>query len=98
MLTSQVQHISPSNEASTSQTHHAATLVASKQPTHAFSAMAGKSHCLSTLSHSNFDHFVFSSNLSVLPEVKSSEWIIDTGATDHMVISTRFFYYHDSCH
>uniref|UniRef100_A0A2N9FK13 Retrotransposon Copia-like N-terminal domain-containing protein n=1 Tax=Fagus sylvatica TaxID=28930 RepID=A0A2N9FK13_FAGSY len=63
MLTSQVQHISPSNEASTSQTHHAATLVASKQPTHAFSGMA----------------------------VKSSEWIIDIGATDHMVISTRFF-------
>ena len=88
MLTSQVQQIAPSNKASTSPTPHTAALVTSNQPSHVTSNMAGKCLCLSSLSQSTFDDSVFSSKFSSLPVVSSSEWIIDTGATDHMVINT----------
>uniref|UniRef100_A0A2N9HIL3 Retrovirus-related Pol polyprotein from transposon TNT 1-94-like beta-barrel domain-containing protein n=1 Tax=Fagus sylvatica TaxID=28930 RepID=A0A2N9HIL3_FAGSY len=63
MLTSQVQQIAPSNEASTFPTPHTAALVTSNRPSHVTSNMT----------------------------VCSSEWILDTGATDHMVINTQFF-------
>ena len=88
MLTSQVQQIAASNEAITSFAPYTATLVSSNQPSHVTSRMAGKSLYLSSLSQSTFDLLVFSSKFSSLPVVSSSEWIIDTGATDHMVINT----------
>ena len=88
MLTSQVQQIAASNKAITSFAPYTATLVSSNQPSHVTSRMAGKSLYLSSLSQSTFDLLVFSSKFSSLPVVSSSEWIIDTGATDHMVINT----------
>ena len=53
--------------------------------------MAGMHLCLSSYSSPNLDHSVFSSKLTEKPIVSSKEWIIDTGATDQMVISTTFF-------
>ena len=55
------------------------------------SNMAGMHLCLSSYSSPNLDHSVFSSKLTEKPIISSKEWIIDTSATDHMVISTTFF-------
>ena len=38
-------------------------------------------------SSTNLDHSVFSSNLVIPPALLPNEWIIDSGATDHMVLS-----------
>ena len=38
----------------------------------------------------NLDHSIFSSNLVILPALLPNEWIIDSGATDHMVHSISY--------
>ena len=38
----------------------------------------------------NLDHSVFSSNLVIPPALLPNEWIIDNGATDHMVHSISY--------
>ena len=37
------------------------------------------------------DHSVFSDKFTVKPTFSSTQWVIDTGATDHMVITTEFY-------
>ena len=41
-------------------------------------------------SSTNLDHLVFSSNLVIAPALLPNEWIIDSGATDHMVHSISY--------
>ena len=53
--------------------------------------MVGIPMCLSTFSKPNLNHFVFSAKIVVKPVISSSEWVIDAGATDHMVTTTKFF-------
>uniref|UniRef100_A0A2N9IHN2 Uncharacterized protein n=1 Tax=Fagus sylvatica TaxID=28930 RepID=A0A2N9IHN2_FAGSY len=88
MLNTQVQQASSS-------THQAATLVTVTQPTsssHTIPNMAGMHlACLSSLSKPDLSHLVFSSCLPDIPNISPSEWVIDTGATDHMVTNTQFF-------
>ncbi len=47
--------------------------------------------CLSTFSKPNLNHSVFFAKLVVKLVISASEWVINTGATDHMVTSTQFF-------
>ena len=53
--------------------------------------MTGISFCSSTCSRSNFtpnlSHSVFSSYTTSHSNIKHNSWILDTGATDHMVYS-----------
>jgi predicted aspartyl protease len=53
--------------------------------------MAGIPTCLSTFSKPNLDHSVFLDHFTVKPNFSSAQWVIDTGATDHMVITTKFY-------
>jgi hypothetical protein len=53
--------------------------------------MAGIPMCLSTFGKPNLDYSVLSSKLVVKPIISASEWVIDIGATDHMVTITQFF-------
>ena len=72
--------------------HQAATSVSVKQPSfHASSSMASIPLCLSSFNSPNLDLLVFSSKLTEKPNISCTEWVIDTGATDHMVISTTLF-------
>ena len=41
-------------------------------------------------SSTNLDHSIFSSNLVIPPALLPNEWIIDSGATDHMVHSISY--------
>uniref|UniRef100_A0A2N9EIS2 GAG-pre-integrase domain-containing protein n=1 Tax=Fagus sylvatica TaxID=28930 RepID=A0A2N9EIS2_FAGSY len=85
MLTAQAQQV---NSASGSHNHQAATSFSVIQP---HSNMAGIPTCLSTFSKPNLDHSVFSDHFTVKPNFSSAQWVIDTGATDHMVITTKFY-------
>ena len=70
----------------------AATTLTMKQPaSHPLPNLAGMPLCLSSCSRPSLDHSVFSTELCPKSIVKSNEWVIDTGATDHMVTSTQFF-------
>ena len=88
MLNAQAQQASSSS-------HQAATLVTVTQPTsssHTIPNMAGMQHVyLSSLTKPDLSHSVFSSCLPNTPHISPSEWVIDTGATDHMVTNTQFF-------
>ena len=54
--------------------------------------MAGIPICLSTFCKPNLDYSTFSNKLVVKPVTNVNEWVINTGATDHMVIiTTKFF-------
>uniref|UniRef100_A0A2N9FQ69 Integrase catalytic domain-containing protein n=1 Tax=Fagus sylvatica TaxID=28930 RepID=A0A2N9FQ69_FAGSY len=85
MLTAQAQQV---NSASDTHNHQAATSFSVIQP---HSNMAGIPTCLSTFSKPNLDHSVFSDHFTVKPNLSSAQWVIDTGATDHMVITTKFY-------
>ena len=39
----------------------------------------------------SLEHSVFSANFTTFSLVSSQDWILDTGATDHMVHSISFF-------
>uniref|UniRef100_A0A2N9EDL8 Integrase catalytic domain-containing protein n=1 Tax=Fagus sylvatica TaxID=28930 RepID=A0A2N9EDL8_FAGSY len=87
MLNTQVQNTPSSSDAP----HHAATLVTSTTSSHNNPNMAGMHLCLSSFNKPNLTHSVFSSHVSPTHDVSPSEWVIDTGATDHMVTTTQFF-------
>jgi hypothetical protein len=65
------------------------------QPTshsHTIPNMAGINYvCLSAFNKPDLSYSVFSSCLPDTFHVLSSNWVIDTGATDHMVTNTQFF-------
>ena len=50
--------------------------------------MVSKPICLSTFSKANLDYSMFSDKLTNKPILSTSEWVIDIGATDHMVSTT----------
>ena len=83
MLTAQAQqaNLDPHN-------HQAATSISVTQ---SHSNMAGKPTCLSSFSKPNMDHSIFFEKFTVKPNFSSTQWVIDTGATDHMVITTQFY-------
>jgi predicted aspartyl protease len=47
--------------------------------------------CLASYSKPNLSHSVFSSQYIDKSSISHTDWVIDTGATDHMVITTQFF-------
>ena len=47
--------------------------------------------CLSSHSKPNLEHFVFSSKVLDKFALSHTEWVIDIGATNHMVITTQFY-------
>jgi hypothetical protein len=92
LLNTQVQGTPSVGNSVPKSTHQAATSVSVKQPSsHASSSMAGIPLSLSSFLSPNLDHSVFSSKLTEKPHISCTEWVIDTGATDHMVTSTTFF-------
>jgi hypothetical protein len=105
MLTAQTYQNFPqsdSSNASTSQpsvnqspyqnAHQAATLVTMTQPSsQPPSNMAGSPMCLASYSKPNLSHYVFSSQYIDKSSISHTDWVIETGATDHMVITTQFF-------
>uniref|UniRef100_A0A2N9I881 Integrase catalytic domain-containing protein n=1 Tax=Fagus sylvatica TaxID=28930 RepID=A0A2N9I881_FAGSY len=85
LLNTQVQGTPSVGNSVPKSTHQAATSVSVKQPSsHASSSMAGIPLCLSSFLSPNLDHSVFSSKLTEKPHISCTEWVIDTGATDHM--------------
>ena len=93
LLNTQVQSTPAIGDSVSHPSHQAATSVTMKQPlSHTFLNMAAMPLCLSSFSSPNLDHSIFSSKLTK-PNISSKEWVIDTSATDHMVISTTFFYH-----
>ena len=102
LLNTQVQSTPIVGNSVSQPSHQVATSVSIKQPSsHASSSMVGIPLCLSSFSSPNLDHSVFSSKLAEKPNISCIEWVIDTGATDHMIISTTFFttktIVHDVC-
>uniref|UniRef100_A0A2N9F8W6 Integrase catalytic domain-containing protein n=1 Tax=Fagus sylvatica TaxID=28930 RepID=A0A2N9F8W6_FAGSY len=91
MLSTRAQQSSPTFD--NNPPHQAATLVTVTHPSssHSPSNMAGIPMCLSTFCKPNLDYSVFSNKLVVKPVTNVYEWVIDTGATDHMVTTTKFF-------
>jgi hypothetical protein len=53
--------------------------------------MAGIPICLSSFSKPILEHFVFSSKVFDKFAISHTKWVIDTGAIDHMVITTQFY-------
>jgi mRNA-degrading endonuclease HigB of HigAB toxin-antitoxin module len=53
--------------------------------------MAGKPMCLSSFSKPTLEHSVFSSKILDKFAISHTEWVIDIGATDHMVINTQYY-------
>uniref|UniRef100_A0A2N9HVD4 Integrase catalytic domain-containing protein n=1 Tax=Fagus sylvatica TaxID=28930 RepID=A0A2N9HVD4_FAGSY len=85
LLNTQVQGTPSVGNSVPKSAHQAATSVSVKQPSsHASSSMAGIPLCLSSFLSPNLDHSVFSSKLTEKPHISCTEWVIDTGATDHM--------------
>ena len=52
--------------------------------------MAGTPMCLASYSKPNLSHSVFSSQHIDKSTISHTDWVIDTGATDHIVINTQF--------
>jgi hypothetical protein len=79
------------NQGSYQNAYQAATLVTVTQPlSQPPSNMAGTPMCLASYSKPNLSHFVFSSQHIDKFAISHTDWVIDTGATDHMVINTQF--------
>jgi hypothetical protein len=93
LLNAQVQSTPAVGDSVSQSFHHqVATSVTVKQPSSNVPPnMAGIHSCLFSYNSPNLDHSVFSSKLTKKSIVSSKDWIIDTNATDHMVISTTFF-------
>jgi hypothetical protein len=91
MLTAQTQtqQVPSQSEFYNAFTHQATTLLIVNS--HPPSNMAGIPMCLSSHSRPNLNHSVFSSTLVDKPTLSSTEWVIDTDATDHMVTTTHLF-------
>jgi hypothetical protein len=91
MLSTQAQQSSPTTD--NNPPHQAATFVIVTHPSasHSPSNMAGIPMCLSIFCKPNLDYSVFSNKLMVKPVTNVNEWVINTGATDHMVTTTKFF-------
>ena len=85
----QTQQVPSQSESYNASTHQAATLVIANS--HPPSNMAGIPMCLSSHSRPNLNHYVFSSTLVDKLALSSTEWVIDTNATNHMVTTTHLF-------
>uniref|UniRef100_A0A2N9IF64 Integrase catalytic domain-containing protein n=1 Tax=Fagus sylvatica TaxID=28930 RepID=A0A2N9IF64_FAGSY len=75
--------------------HHQATVNAASSSTFPISSMTGIPFCASICSNPvftpNLSHSVFSSHTTPHSSIKQNSWILDTGATDHMVHSLSCF-------
>jgi hypothetical protein len=75
--------------------HHQATANAASSSTFPISSMTGIPFCASICSNPvftpNLSHSVFSSHTTPHSSIKQNSWILDTGATDHMVHSFSCF-------
>ena len=88
-----ISHIAPVTKPLPPSTFHTASI--SPTPN---SDILDKPECLDSInsmplclhSSTNLDHSVFSSNLVIPPALLPNEWIIDSGATDHMVHSVSY--------
>ena len=54
-------------------------------------SMSGSHLCLSSPKPSNLIHSIFSSHGTIQSGISKTDWILHTGATNHMVHSTSFF-------
>jgi hypothetical protein len=88
MLTAQAHQVATPSDSHCISNHQAATLVTVTKPS---SNMASIPTCLSTFSKPNLDYFAFSNKFIVKPIFSSTGWVIDIGATDHMIITTQFY-------
>jgi hypothetical protein len=100
ILTAQAQKGPSSSDSHNASAHQAATLITVTQPSAKSSTqspiqppsnMAGIPMCLSTFRKQNMDYSVFSNESCDKSYVSASEWMIDTGATNHMVTTTHYF-------
>ena len=90
-----ISHIAPVTKSLPPGTFHTAGILPTPTPN---SANLDKPECQESIhsmplclhSSTNLEHSVFSSKLVVPPALLPNEWIIDSGATDHMVHSISY--------